>query len=259
VIPRRVHEAAGGFDNAPDAYERGRPGYPDAAVRHIVASLKIGEHATVLDLAAGTGKLTRALVKTGGRLLALDPTEGMRRTFARLLPDVPVVGGQAEAIPFREGFFDAVVVAQAFHWFDAPAAIDQLHRVIRPGGGVALVWNVRDETFPFWAEVTEMLRPYETGVPRDRMKAWRTAFDGSDLFGPLDTRSFDQEQLVSRDGVFDRVMSISFIAALDERPRSEFHSRLASLLEDEPATAGREEISLPYRTDVYVAMRAGER
>ena len=111
---------AAGFGRAADAYERSRPGYPAEAVARLVAELGIGPGQTVLDLAAGTGKLTRLLVEFGADLVAVEPSAAMRSEFASVLPDIPVHEGTAEQIPLADDSVDAVVVAQAFHWFNAP-------------------------------------------------------------------------------------------------------------------------------------------
>src|SRR5207249_4825593 len=115
--------AAAGFDRAADAYERGRPGYPREAVARLAAQFRLGEGVTVLDLAAGTGKLTRMLATTGATVVAVEPVAGMRRVLAQAVPGARVLNGTAEAIPVADGAVDAVTVAQAFHWFDADRAV----------------------------------------------------------------------------------------------------------------------------------------
>jgi len=142
-----VHDvAARGFGDAAEAYEQARPSYSADAVAWLVEQLGITPGATVCDLAAGTGKLTRVLVPAGAALLAVEPVEGMRTVLHRELPAVPVAAAVAEALPFADGALDAVTVAQAFHWFDRPRAYAELARVLRPGGGLSLVWNTRDRT-----------------------------------------------------------------------------------------------------------------
>src|SRR5205085_3090841 len=118
-------------------YERGRPGYPREAIDELVRRLRIEPGTRVLELAAGTGKLTREVVPTGASVVATEPVEGMRRELRRQLPEVPVAAATAEAIPFRDASFDAAVVAQAFHWFHGPRALAELHRVLRPRAGLA--------------------------------------------------------------------------------------------------------------------------
>ena len=129
-----VHPSASGFDTAAREYERGRPGYPEDAVRWLVESLRIGPGTTVVDLAAGTGKLTRLLVPTGAGIIAIEPMAGMREQLARSLPEVPLFEGTAESIPLSSACADSITVAQAFHWFKAKEALAEIHRVLRPRG-----------------------------------------------------------------------------------------------------------------------------
>jgi ubiquinone/menaquinone biosynthesis C-methylase UbiE len=148
--------AAAGFDRAADAYERGRPAYPADAVAHLAAHFRLGEGVTVLDLAAGTGKLTRMLATTGATVIAVEPVEGMRRVLAEVVPGARVLDGTAEAIPVEDGAVDAVTVAQAFHWFDSDRAVAEIARALRPGGGLGLIWNTFDTSVP-WVETLRTL------------------------------------------------------------------------------------------------------
>ena len=212
----------------------------------------------MLDLAAGTGKLTRMLVPFDGSLLAIEPVDGMRRVFRSVLPEVPVAGGRAEALPLRDRSIDCAVVAQAFHWFEAETAIRELHRTLRPGGRVGLVWNVRDDdASPFWAGLTDLLSTYRGDTPAHRGSGWREAFGDTELFTPLEARSFRFRPPLARDQVIDRAMSISFIAALPHRERAQVESSVVSLLDAQPETAGMDVVELPYRTDVYWTKRRG--
>jgi ubiquinone/menaquinone biosynthesis C-methylase UbiE len=140
-----VHEvAAEGFGSGADAYEQGRPSYPPDAVQWLEDALAVGPGTRLVDLAAGTGKLTRLFAPSGAWIVAVEPVEGMRRVLHRTQPDVAALAGTAEALPLAAGSVDAVTVAQAFHWFDAEAAFAELARVLRPGGRVGLIWNARD-------------------------------------------------------------------------------------------------------------------
>ncbi len=249
---REIHRAARvGFQAAAPEYERGRPDYPETAVRALVEHLRITPGSVVLDLAAGTGKLTRHLVPFGARLVAVEPVEAMRATLARNLPGVLALAGTAEAIPLSAGSVDAAVVAQAFHWFDPDGALAELHRVLRPGGRLGVIYNVRDETFGLMAEFTRIFQPYRGDTPSHETRGWRHAFEQTALFTPLEKMTVPHRHRLSRQGVVDRVLSISFIAELPDRERQAVADRVLAVLDRDPATRGKQEIDLPYRTDVY--------
>jgi SAM-dependent methyltransferase len=235
----RINETAAiGFARSAEAYEEGRPGYPAAALE----PLGLGPGITVLDLAAGTGKLTRALAETGAGVIAVEPVAEMR---AALPGSVTAVDGTAEAIPVEDGSVDLVTVAQAFHWFDGRAALAEIHRVLRPGGRLAIVWNRRVEDDPVNAAIEELIEPHRMGTPTHRGDAWRAAFDSTDLFGPLEEHFFPNEQVLDADGLAARICSISFIARLPEAERAGLLARSRHLTADGPVT-------VPHRTEVHI-------
>jgi SAM-dependent methyltransferase len=243
-----IHPAArGGFALAADAYERGRPGYPDAAIEFLAARLRLGPGRTVVDLAAGTGKLTRPLLATGAEVVAVEPVAQMR---AALPAAARAVDGTAEAIPLRAASADAVTVAQAFHWFDGDAALAEIHRVLRRGGTLALVWNRRRMDDPLNRAVEELIAPYRGHTPALRTNAWRAAFERTDLFGPLEEHDFPNDQSLDADGLVDRVASISFIASLDEAAR-------ADVLQAVRALAGDGRVTIHHDTEVHLTERLG--
>ncbi len=243
--------AAGGFESGAEAYERGRPAYAPAAVDRLIRELAIGPSSRVLDLAAGTGKLTRMLVSSGASIVAVEPVEGMRREFARLLPDLEVLDGTAESIPLPGGSLDAVTVGQAFHWFDGDRAIPEIHRVLRPGGSLGLIWQARDPVRPWIERLNEIIDRADDGHPRFRTGAWREAFERSPLFVPLEAADY---QTVQRGDValfVDRVASISYVAAMPDDRRAAVLDEVRTLLATDPDTAGREVIELPYVAHAY--------
>lgn len=249
-----VHDAAArGFEVAADEYERARPDYPAEAIDRLVQELEIRRGATVLDLGAGTGKLTRMLVPTGARLLALEPVDAMRRTLTRVLPEVEVIGGAAEGLPFRNEVFDGAVAAQAFHWFRGQAALDEIRRVLKPSGRLALLWNLRDESAPWVAKLTEIIDRYESGAPRERTGEWRGAFSGSSSFGTLHQLRFGHQQRLDRRRLLERVASMSFIAILPPERRREVLEEVGRLADQHVDAQG--ELVLPYHTDLYWCAR----
>jgi len=251
-----IHSAAAqGYQASADIYEQARPGYPEAAVAHLVDGLGLAPGDTVVDLGAGTGKLTRALIEHGADPLAVEPVEAMRGIFASVLPGVPVTGAVAEALPLRAGSVTAVTIGQAFHWFDASAALAEIHRVLGPGGRLGLVWNVRDESVGWVAALTRLVDSHVGAGPTFRSGAWHRAFDSTPRFGPLHAATFPHEQRVDVDGVLARVASISYIAALSEAERRRVANQVRVLLAGHPDTAGREEFVIRHHTEVFWSER----
>ncbi len=163
-----VHEVAErGFGRAAGEYERGRPGYPPGAVDFLVRELGLAPGRTVLDVGAGTGKLTRLLQPSGARVLALEPVAGMREQLVAAVPGVELVGGTAEAIELSDAAVDAVTSATAFHWFDTEPALREFHRVLAPGGRLALLWNARDESVDWVADIAALVSDAVTAASDD--------------------------------------------------------------------------------------------
>jgi SAM-dependent methyltransferase len=242
-----VHRAAAaGFASSAAEYERGRPGYPADAVEWLARALRLAPGRTVVDLAAGTGKLSRPLSATGVRVVAVEPIAEMR---ALIEPPIEAIEGTAEELPLAAGAADAVTVAQAFHWFDGDRALAEIHRVLRPGGGLALVWNRRTEGDELTAAVEEIIGPHRGDAPAHASGRWRDAFDRTTLFGPLEERRFANSQRLDADGMALRFGSVSFIAALPDEERTEVLARLRGLVAAGPAT-------IRYTTEVFLCRRA---
>lgn len=244
------HPRSRSFELVADVYERGRPEYPPQAIAWLVDRLDLRAGRTVLDLAAGTGKLTRGLVRTGAHVIAVEPGEQMLAQLHRVLPGVEAVVGGAEAIPLDDGSVDAVTVGSAFHWFRHDEAVPELHRVLRPGGAVALVWNARDRGRPLQQEISELIEPL---VPPDRPTAGRSATElaESPLFGPVEQRSFPFVQQLDADGVADRIASVSYVAAASAGQRAELDRKLREVVAAQGGV-----VDFPYVAEVYVSRRA---
>jgi SAM-dependent methyltransferase len=244
--------AARGFAAAADEYERSRPSYPSEAIAWLAEELEIGPSSRVLDLAAGTGKLTELLVPFGPDLVAVEPIDEMRRWIAEKLPDVEALAGTAESMPLSDRSVDAVVVGQAFHWFDAPAAAVEIQRVLRPSGRLGVVFNVRDEEVDWQRRLTEVFRPFEGDTPRYRHGRWRTALDGGDRFTNPRSATFPLIWPATRESILDRVRSMSFVAAAGDEDRARILKEVRAMLDSHPDLAGRVEIPFPYVTECSV-------
>jgi len=226
------------------AYERSRPGYPDDAVRWLVGE----EPLDVVDLGAGTGKLTRSLVARGHRVTAVEPLPEMISHLCEAVPTATAVEGGAEAIPLADGRADVVVVAQAFHWFDHGPALREIARVLRPGGRVSLIWNVRDESEEWVAELSDAMVG-RTGVETGA----RGPIEASGLFGPVEEATFGPHvQEVDRQALKELVLSRSYCAVLSDEERAPVFARVDELF-DRHERGGV--VHLPYLALCYRASR----
>lgn len=251
----RPHPVARGFDRVARAYERGRPGYPPGAVRHLVRALDLRPGRTVVELGSGTGKLTRLLRPTGAALVAVEPSDPMRDVFARAVPGVLALRGTAEAIPLPDGIADAVVAAQSFHWFRHRTALHEIARVLRRGGTLALLWNVRDERLPLSRQIAAVIERHG-GPPPRRWRRWERAFEvpGSG-FGRLVPRRFHHLLRVAPERLVQHTLSASRIAVLRPTQRRAVAREVRTLLARDPAVRGSGTVGLPTITEVYLARR----
>ena len=243
-----VHEAAAeGFARGAGAYDRGRPSYPPEAVSWLAEQLGMTPGRRVLDLAAGTGKLTRLLASTGASLIAVEPVAEMRTALADLAPGVDVSAGTAKAIPLPDASVDAVSIAQAFHWFASEQALVEIARVLTPMGRLGLVWNRRDLRLPLQAAISEIIEPHRGSTPSFLTGNWREAFQHTRLFVPASEHQVRYEQALTIDQLVDRVLSVSFIAALSPSARDDVQRKVRALAQrhnDRPLRLG-------YVTELY--------
>ena len=243
--------AARGFGAGAAAYESARPGYPDEAVGLLAAEVGVGRGVEVCDLAAGTGKLTRRLVELGARVTAVEPVEAMRAQAETAVPAATHVDGTAEAIPLDDASVDVVTVAQAFHWFDAPAALTEIARVLRPDGRLAILWNERDESTAWVAEMSRVIHWHERTVSRYQHTNWPAVVAASGRFTPLQEHLRPWEQPVTREMLADRVRSISYIAAMPTIERERHVSEVVALV-----ARRAEPFPLPYLCRVQWCQRS---
>jgi ubiquinone/menaquinone biosynthesis C-methylase UbiE len=229
------------FGDVVDAYDRGRPTYPREAAAWLVGDAP----ATVLELGAGTGKLTEVLVGLGHDVHATDPDEQMLERLREKLPDVRTSVGTAEEIPARDGSYDVVVVAQAFHWFDHDRALPEIARVLKPGGRIAVVWNARDERIPWVKRFGRIIGDSAGTRSNDVLVA-------TPVFGFVEEQTVRHWQVVDRESIRDLVLSRSNVATLDEDGRA---AKLAEVLAfyDEFGR-GMDGMQLPYESKCFRAV-----
>jgi SAM-dependent methyltransferase len=251
-----IHAAAQqGFSSGAQTYARGRPGYPPDILPWLIGEFGITANMTVVDLGAGTGKFTKLLVQAGAKVVAVEPVDEMRAQLAVSLPDLRVLAGTAETIPLDADSVDALLCAQAFHWFATKAALREIHRVLRPGGRLGLVWNVRDESVDWVAAITGIIMPYEGDAPRFHNGNWRMSFTGQ-YFTPLERTAFVYQHVgTPQQVILDRFLSVSFIAALPEQERANVAGQLRTLIESHPALRQKKTIIFPYRTEAFWCRR----
>ena len=253
---RETHPHVRGFDRVAEMYERARPGYPPAAVRFLAGRLDLHRGRTVVDLGCGTGKFTRALLPTGAAIVAVDPTPGMRAVFERVLPSVAVLPGTAERIPAPDGIADAVVAAQAFHWFRGRRALREIARVLRPGGRLGLVWNTRDDRHEIWRRISDLRESVRRGGAPAGENRWRSWFrGGGGPFGPVGERRFRHFQRLRPEQIVERVLSVSAVAVLPPSARRSVARRVRAIVRESGRRLADGTVPLPYWTEVYWTTR----
>jgi SAM-dependent methyltransferase len=237
-----------GFDRGAEAYERGRPGYAPDAVSFLFERLRLAAGRTVVDLGAGTGKLSRLLVASGARVIAVEPVRAMRELIVS--EAIEVVAGTAEEVPLPAGSADAVTVAQAFHWFRAEQTLAEVHRVLRPGGAIAVVRNRRELSDPTQQAFQRILEAHRGHRPLEAELDVERALAAGGRFGPPELRSFAHAHELDAEGLVAQALSETSIALLEDAGRAAAEAAFRGLADGLP-----ERFPLPYVTDVHAADR----
>jgi SAM-dependent methyltransferase len=240
-------EQARSFDRVAAAYQQARPSYPAAAVEW---ALEAAPGRRVIDLAAGTGKLTQVLVAAGADVTAVEPLPNMRAELERALPGVPALAGSAEAIPLPDGSAHAVLVGQAFHWFDGSAAPAEIARVLVPGGVLGLLWNLRDDRVPWVGELTSVMLGAGDVLSESRTIAQPLE---STMFTAVERREFRNPVRFNRARLGEWASTTSRIAVLPVPERERVLADVVRLADEHPDLAGRQSFDMPF---VAVAVRA---
>jgi SAM-dependent methyltransferase len=214
-------EQAKSFQRAAEAYERGRPGWPP----ELLDVVPVADDATVLDLAAGTGKLTRVLAARYARVIAVEPLAELRAILAEVVPQAEPLPGVAEAIPLDDASVDAAFTGQAFHWFANDVAVAEIARVLRPGGVFARFWNESAEPDPLPPEYVRRLDELHDAMPPPDID--EHVFDGTP-FGEIHKGLVEHQLVSDRDDLLAFAASVSWIANREDR--DEVLAELGSLL-----------------------------
>lgn len=236
--PRRERSLSFGSQAA--AYERGRPSYPPEAVDWLLAPTDTWVARDVLDLGAGTGKLTTRLVERGLTVIAVDPIAEMLEMLRTALPDTPALLGSAEQIPLPDNAVDAVLVAQAWHWFDQERAVAEIARVLRPGGRLGVLWNTRDERSGWVKDFGRIV-----GLEHDRDNA---TVDLPEPFTDIATHQVEWTNYITREALIDYVASRSYCITSPAEVRARTLDEVRELLVSHPSLANATGLAMPYIT-----------
>lgn len=236
-------DPARSFGLAASVYHAARPGYPVEAVAWLV-----GDAVRVLDLGAGTGKLTAALVELDREVIAVDPVEAMLEELEVQVPDVPRILGTAEDIPIEDASVDAVVAGQAWHWFIPDRAVPEIARVLRPGGVLGLVWNSRDLRADWLRQAGEIMHDRH-----DASETFESYVGIGAPFGPVEEHTVAWTERMSRARFLDLVRSRSYYLMSTPAEQAATIAALETLLDTHPDLAGAVDLAVPYLTRCFRA------
>jgi SAM-dependent methyltransferase len=246
TVPRRLT-----FGAHADAYERARPAWPEEAARWLVPK----DAELVVELGAGTGKLTRAVAAVGVRVVAVEPDPRMLAVLRGL--ELEGVEGSAEAIPLGDGVADAVVAGSSLHWFELERALPEIHRVLRPGGRFGFGWNHRDDRHPAIARMGEAVYAAQARMRTSRWRSrdWPVELTATGLFRDVERALFEHVHELPREALRDHLMSYSAVAALPEDERRRVIAEVAGLLDSDDSVSRDGRLRLPFVVTAYRAER----
>lgn len=255
VSTDRLHPLAQQFDAAAQAYARGRPDYGPAVAGAIASELRLTAGGKVLDLAAGTGRLTRGLIEIGLDVVAIEPLPALREILAQSVGEARVADGVAEAIPLADGSVAAVTVAEAFHWFDLPPALAEIRRVLAPGGGLAGLSSFPDWGGASWAhEVGTIIAEARPEHPQFDRPAWHAGLAPDNGWTAPREINLTDHRPATPELIRDQANSISWIAALPDDRREETLSRIERIVGEGDTPA-----ELPFHTSIVLTERLDTR
>ncbi|KAG2204974.1 hypothetical protein INT47_002598 [Mucor saturninus] len=242
--------AAQGFKAKADAYAKARPSYPMESIDFLQKlTKKTPSQTEMLDLGAGTGIMTRLLFEGGyTSLTAVEPVDAMRAKIG--LPDnVSCLSGTSWSIPVKSQSQDVVMLAQCFHWFDDMKSLKEIHRVLKPGGLMVLIWNMESKRSPWVAQLRDLYEAYDGSAPQYRLGYWKHVFnEATDLYTPLQHETFQHDTLAKKSDVWTRITSKSYIAILDNHTQDILHEKVQRVIDEYQL---EDEFIYPLDTDMY--------
>jgi SAM-dependent methyltransferase len=262
-----------GYLHAADAFVKGRPGYPPEVDKWLQNVIKVNYQTVVIDLGAGTGKFTQHLIDLGAKVIAVEPVQAMLDKFKarypnarypqepgfvhdphkKYEPDLTGYLAAAESLPpqIHDHSVDVVICAHAFHWFANKEAMTEIHRVLKPGGRLVMLWNLRDTREPWVAEVAGIVSEVAGESPRFYSQKWREVFPFG-KFAPLHEHHFHHLHKGSpEDVIINRIKSISFIASKPQAEQDAVLARVRESIANHPDLKGKAEVSVPYDTAAF--------
>jgi SAM-dependent methyltransferase len=245
TVPRRLT-----FGAHAEAYERARPAWPEEVARWLVPQ----DAKLVVELGAGTGKLTRALSALGVRVIAVEPDARMLAVLRS--SGLEGVEGSAEAIPLGDCDADAVVAGSSLHWFELESALREIHRVLRPGGRFGFGWNHRDMRHPAIARMGETIQAARSEGTGWRSRDWPQEVAAAGLFRDVEHVLFQHIHELPREALDDHLLSYATFASLPEPERHRVSAEVTEILECDPSVHVDDELRLPFVVDAYRATRA---
>jgi len=248
----RTARRALSFGPAAERYDRLRPSYPADALRWAIGD----PPARVLDLGAGTGLLSRALAALGHEVVPVEPDPAMRAQLTAASPGLTPLAGSAEQVPLPDASVDAAVAGQAYHWFDRAVAHPEIARVLRPGGRFAAIWNRRDESVPWVAELSTVTDDDTAG--RGIREPSPAVDSFGPRFGPVEQASFHHTTSHTPDTLAGLIATRSYYLTAGADRQRELERRVHDLCTSHPDLAGRASFPLPYQTLVYRAVRSAD-
>jgi SAM-dependent methyltransferase len=235
------------FGSVASLYDSVRPSYPVECVRYAVGDSVGDAPRRVVDVGAGTGKFTEIVAMLGHDVVAVEPDDDMRAQLSVRFPQLVALAGTGESIPLPDSSVDAVVVAQAFHWMNARLALTEMARVLRPGGSVGLIWNMRDSNVAWVGALSELLEGGNNTLPE--------SIPTHPDFSAFERKDFRFDVPMDADALVQLVSSRSYVITMPDDKRADLLSQVRTLATNHPDLAGKESFTAPYVTTVFRAVR----